>query len=150
MKKQFLITLILIFGFLVVTGQTKPKVIKLDYKRNAVYGEFLGNGLYYSINYERQFVLKDNERITVRIGLSDITLVTEFNYLIGGKNNFFETGAGYTYFFSDPDNLVLIRAGYRFQGNKGLIFRIAPLWAFNTETDSFGGFWCGFSVGYNF
>jgi len=150
MKKQLLIILILIFGSLIVKGQTKPKVIKMDFKRNAVYGEFLGNGLYYSINYERQFILKDNERITARIGFSDITLITEFNYLVGGKNNFFEPGVGYTYFFNDPDNLVMIRAGYRYQGKKGLIIRIAPQWAFNTESDSFGGFWGSISLGYNF
>jgi len=48
-----------------------------------------------------------------------------FNLAAGGPKHFFETGFGqYLMHLPQPD--FMIRAGYRYQGNKGLLIRVAP------------------------
>lgn len=91
------------------TDNVKPSDQSTDRKaKNLVYLELLGNGGLYSINYERMI----GNDLSARLGFSyfsvsasagdstaKASLVTApvmLNYMLGGKNHKFETGAGAT------------------------------------------------------
>ena len=131
-------------------------------RRNSFYLELMGNGAYYSLNYDRLFPLKKGEVLFLRIGGtsasgkdSDVIhpgIVAEFGILSGGERHFFDAGLGYTQFLGFPDRLVILRGGYRFTGTKGFLFRAAPMYIYNSEKgDTFGYcFYFGVSFGYSF
>lgn len=81
-------------------------------KKNALYFELFGNGLFYSFNYERMFYQKNNLHFDGRMGFSVIPFAdwgdegeeailamfpVEVNMLIGKRKNFLETGICHTY-----------------------------------------------------
>jgi hypothetical protein len=112
--------------------------------RNSIYLELLGNGVFYSINYDREF----NDYLGMRVGLSylpgvstafstteDIIMIpVMINTFIGNGNSKFELGAGIVYegfthstIFGSSDSQIIITTtiGYRYQQKAGgLIFRI--------------------------
>lgn len=93
----FLLNLISLSAF----GQTENNETRKI--RNAIYVEALGNGLLGSVNYERQ--LSRNPYFTARVGVGFytegnfyLTIPISLQYLIDlKKNNFIETGVGYTW-----------------------------------------------------
>jgi len=130
-------------------------------RKNSVYFELLGNGVIYSINYDRLIPLEKGLNLIVRFGGNEYHGVTNsqlsFNFigsaglLFGKRVHFFETSFGYTHFLREPDRLFTLAAGYRLQGRKGLVIRLTPMFIANTQTvDSFGGIWIGLSLGYSF
>ena len=131
-------------------------------RKNSFYLELMGNGAYYSLNYDRMFPLKKREVLFLRIGGttasekdSDVIhpgIVTEIGLLSGGERHFLDAGLGYTQFLGFPDRLVILRGGYRFAGAKGFLFRAAPMYIYNSEKgDTFGNcFYFGISLGYSF
>jgi hypothetical protein len=104
-------------------------------RENSIYGELLGSGFLLSINYEREIHRIDNVQVNFRVGFGSAIFITAvpligMNFLIGKRENFFELGFNgvRTYaidFFGGEGNYVLGNPvlGYRFQGDKGLIFR---------------------------
>ena len=138
---QSLIAVLLLLIVFSQTGysQTKP---------NSIYFEFIGNGVLYSINYDRLFT----EDISGRIGLmylskldwifftiDDIVIVpVTLNYLIGNGSNKFEIGAGIDYLSVSGGSIFGLHAnaseskvfgtatiGYRYQqADGGFLFRI--------------------------
>jgi hypothetical protein len=144
-----------------VTGQGPPGLPGStipDIGRNAIYIEIGGLGGSASINYERLLYQNESFGMAGRIGLgyaSTTTLLAEIDLLLLPSRHLFETGLGYMNVLNYPDQLISIRAGYRFQGDRGLIFRFAPMYLYNLErlkgkSDLFTGFWLGLSLGYSF
>jgi hypothetical protein len=133
-----------------------------SFRRNSFYLEFLGNGAYYSLNYDRAFPLKKSEVLFLRIGGTTAPekdseaihpgIVTEIGILSGGERHFFDAGLGYTRFLGFPDRLVILRGGYRFSGTNGFLLRAAPMYIYNSEKgDTFGNcLYFGISFGYSF
>jgi len=131
-------------------------------KRNSVYVELLGNAAVWSINFDRIMPLKDDMAVIMRVGGNEYhgkdTVKMSFNFLgaagilYGSHKNFFETSIGFTYFSGDPDRLLVLTGGYRYQGPKGLVIRATPMFIYNTEKgDTFGNsLWFGLSFGYSF
>lgn len=131
-------------------------------RKNSVYFEFLGNGVVYSLNYDRIFPLSEKLALTARIGGSEYhgseTDTLNFNIIMGAgilygvKKHYFESGLVYTGMTYFPDNLISVVAGYRFMGLKGFVIRVTPMYIYNTEKgDTFGNsLWVGFSLGYSF
>jgi hypothetical protein len=136
--------------------------------RNAFYIELLGNGLLYSINYDRLLT----DQISGRVGLMVIGAASDSsaaaviaapimaNYLFGRGNSHFETGIGVTLMSGAVDNVGEIddegfsgavgtaTLGYRYQRpGGGFVFR-AGLTPFFGR----GGIlpWFGLSFGYGF
>lgn len=70
---------------------------------------------------------------------SDRNDTLSFNFLgtagilQGSLVHFFETSLGYTHFWRDPDRLIVLTAGYRLQGRRGLVIRVTPMYIYNTE-----------------
>jgi len=132
------------------------------YRKNSIFLEILGNGAVYSFNYDRIFSLKNHKALVIRVGGNEYHGIhsekLSYNFIggagivHGGPKHFFDTGIGYTYFSGSPDRLFALMAGYRFQGKKGLLFRLTPMYINNSEKgDTFGnGLWFGLSVGYSF
>lgn len=135
---------------------------------NAVYVELLGNGLLYTLNYDRLFT----PHVSGRVGLMLLAagngesaagvLATPLmvNYLVGEGNSHFEAGAGILLINGAVDNVGTAEdegfsgsvgtatLGYRYQRpGGGFIFRIGVTPFFGL---SGGAPWAGISFGYGF
>ncbi|MFQ5865286.1 MAG: hypothetical protein ACE5IW_08680 [bacterium] len=137
---------------------------------NSIYLELLGNGILYSINYDRMF----SESICGRIGIMyiptgevdgeenvNVTIVpVTANYLVGKGKHKLELGLGALFVFADRDFdeqggavdeqgvAGTATFGYRFQPlNGGFVFRIGFTPIF---TDNGFAPWGGLSFGYGF
>ncbi len=123
-------------------------------KQNQLYLELGGNGMIYSINYERSlsenFTLRGGFGITPGIIFAEGTFIhipVTASYLIGGKSSKFETGLGATYFAgtdveifglpSDDQTLIFLTGiiGYRYISSGGFVFRIAFTPFYNGQTE---------------
>lgn len=104
-----------------------------DSLKNTLFLELFGNGIYYSVNYERQF----SHQFVARGGLSfyhnTIVVPLTFGKFFGKKKNHFELTAGvdfrsyYDTFELARENEILITGfvGYRLQNlAKFFLFRI--------------------------
>lgn len=129
-----------------------------------VYGEFLGNGLLFTANYDFRFKQRQ-KGLGMRVGLGFfggsgggiITIPVAINNLSGRAPNYLEVGLGATYAsFTDSDDffegassvLIIPSIGYRYQPRaKGFTGRIAF-----TPLIAGGGFitYGGLSAGYKF
>lgn len=142
-------------------GPAKPPT------RNAkqIYGEFLGNGLLFTANYDFRFGQRQ-KGLGMRVGLGFfggsgggiVTIPVAINNLSGRAPNYLELGLGVTYasftdsddFFDNSGSIIIVPSvGYRYQPRgKGFTGRIAltPL------ISPSGGFFTygGLSAGYKF
>lgn len=149
MKSKITYIFLCLFAFLGVnvTAQNESVSKQFDIKRNTVYYELFGNGLFAgSVNYDRLIRFNEKSGLILRGGLSwyeKIFPLGEINFLTGNQKHHFETGLGYTAFHEG--NVVFVRAGYRFHGDKGLLIRAAPIYCVN---ESF--LWFGISIGDQF
>jgi hypothetical protein len=115
---------------------------KVFFHRNSVYVELLGNGGYYSVNYDYLITPKNALKLSARAGISihpergtGPTIPLEVNLLFGNPNKrkkkgFLEIGTGYTWvrhFSNDIKfNYRINRIGYRRQSPYGgFMYRIA-------------------------
>ncbi|MDQ3557327.1 MAG: hypothetical protein M3409_11220 [Gemmatimonadota bacterium] len=141
---------------------------ELPRARNAAYLELLGNGLLYSVNYDRLF----SERISGRVGAALLAADSSesagrvlavpimVNYLAGTGNGRLEAGIGALVLTGEAENVEgsgnesfagvagTATLGYRYQPlNGGFVFR-----AGFTPLLSGGRFfpWLGISAGYAF
>tara|TARA_B100000780_G_C21095509_1_gene441808 strand:- start:957 stop:1472 length:516 start_codon:yes stop_codon:yes gene_type:complete len=79
--------------------------------KNTVFVEALGNGLFGSINYERQLTKEPGLSLRAGIGFYTeydfyLTLPFSIQYLIDlNRNNFIETGIGYTWVDAGADDI---------------------------------------------
>lgn len=131
---------------MVSIAQNKTNRDEIKIRRNAIYYEIFGNGFWHSLNYDRYLQFSKKSGIVLRGGISyyeKIFPLAEVNFLTGKNKHHFETGLGYTVFHEG--NVVFMRSGYRFHGNKGLLIRVAPMYCF---TEQF--IWFGVSFGYCF
>lgn len=137
--------------------------------KNTVFVEALGNGLFGSINYERQLTKEPGLSLRVGVGFYTeddfyLTIPTSLQYLISLKNNnFIETGVGYTWadagaddIFNDDvsnngDNLnnLFLSVGYRKHFGKDWMWKanFTPLITNNKDVTLP---WIGISIGKRF
>lgn len=131
----------------------------------AIYGELLGNGLLFSVNYDFRFT-KSQKGLGMRLGTGFfggsgggiLTIPVGINHLAGKAPNYFESGIGVTYatitgkddFFSGNGGSLLIPSiGYRYQPeNNGFFGKIAISPLISLEKDGGWFFWGGIGLGY--
>ena len=97
MAKVFLFSL---FMFSFINGFTQT-----DFRKNTIYGEFGGNGVFLSLNYERQLGTKPGLGFHLGVGNADadetfaFTIPVGVDYLfnISNQKSFIETGLGVTW-----------------------------------------------------
>lgn len=149
---------------------TIPLFSQENYSHNTVYGEFLGRGGFYSINYDRLFVVKEKTKISLSVGFSTLNNFRIHYYPIGlsvllGNKHHLEFGPGITVVegeFGTADfksveyqiySSYTFLLGYRFQKKEGgLMFRPSYLVGFssNDVADRDIYHWLGFAIGYTF
>ena len=130
-----------------------PNVLT-DFRKNSVSVELLGNGLIWSMNYERFIPVKRDFNITFRGGFSQsgggdfinqLGLIGESNALLFGAKNSMEIGLGYVYLMDDSRNSYpTIRLSYRHQSKWGMLIKFGFVYVDNTT------FWPGLTIGYSF
>ncbi len=142
-------------------------ICQTNSKKNDIYFELGGNGLFASVNYERQ--LTTTPKLGVRLGLGYYTenafylsVPVGVNYLfpLKNKNSFVECGFGATWtyvngnLFAKDNNLkadnfinYIPSIGYRVHTNRNVMWRINVSPIINTKT-FFP--WIGFSLGKRF
>lgn len=127
---------------------SNPKSTSMyDLKRNVLYIEGGGRGIAGSINYEGILPFAQNGGLALSISAGFLLdFVVGGNLVVGRSHNFFEIGTGY----SLPVGLLVPQLGYRFQGDKGFLFRVTGMY-FLSNGSTFGDFpWAGISFGYSF
>lgn len=137
MKKLILITLSVCFTSLLLLAQTESTEL---YKDKAIYVDFGGNSLLYSINIEKSLSSGYSPRLALGIGaeyLSSLTLnnlyyynslclIPTANLLFGKNSHFLETGLACLFAYGKGNFTPSARIGYRYQPkNGGFIFRVA-------------------------
>ncbi|WP_235297630.1 hypothetical protein [Portibacter marinus] len=153
---KYFITLLLTISYLSINAQ----------RNHAVYGELLGNGFFYSLNYEFA-IAKTDKNWRAKVGVSTLAYpfaITQISYLFGKKKYFMEVGAGANFlpFSNDNEKLSLLLTPnaalqFRYESSGGLLFRIglAPSFIplFDDEpafADPNNWIWPGVSLGYTF
>lgn len=125
-------------------------------EKNGVYVEAGGNGILYSVNYERRFFLHEVPRITARVGFSTLLayepfiIPLEITCLFGKKRHF---EAGYGYSIMQYDGYSVLRLGYRHESeDKKRVFRVAftPLLGVVSDDIVSSYPWLGVSYGLRF
>ena len=161
MKKIVLTSLLSIFAVIGIYAQ-ENRTNLLQERKNAVFLEAGGSAFWYSLNYEHRFMLKPMNRITLSTGVSllpDISFIgfLSAGYLYGNTHNL-EIGGSAGNVFTEKEFIGSVRIGYRYEGAKGLLFRVgfSPVYTKFAETGfkeySGKGFlpWGYLSVGYTF
>ncbi|MEN8227449.1 MAG: hypothetical protein ABFS38_04785, partial [Bacteroidota bacterium] len=155
MRKTILFLIISVLQTSVIAQQSEIGTTSIhESRKNSVYIEFGGVGFMSSLNYDRIIPIAKQLAIVPRVGIGIFDFVFpvyEINLIAGGPKHFFETGFG-QYLMNLPQPDFMIRAGYRYQGNKGLLLRAAPQ-LYNAEVDegiSELRFWFALSLGYSF
>lgn len=157
MKKLLLLLLIVLVSVTMVAQKT--------FKRNILYAELLGNGLFLSANYERQ--LSDKPGFGLHIGISlggdkpAIPLGVKYLFRLGKQKSFIETGIGVSLAernLWDDKNYIqaeknpykpgfIPSVGYRHQTPYGLMWRVNFTPVFTTYRNfSFFGVSVGWSL----
>ncbi len=155
MRKTTLITLLLFVCLISTFAQER---------KNSIFLEGGGAGLWYSVNYEYRIPVRLNQRLALGGGISMIPVwaphyigIASASYLVGHKN-IFEFGISPAYMFTDEEFWVSARIGYRYEASGGFQFRIgfSPIYGKFAETGlpeyNGKGFlpWGYLSVGYTF
>ena len=145
---------------------------------SSIYMELLGNGAWYSINFDKITVLNSSLSLASRIGFGYVpgmeirrfvAVPFELTTLAGAREHFFEIGPGITYLYLRSGSAIFsasnsiaanhnirasMRLGYRYQQESGGLMLRAGFIIINQvdlEWDSYeplSGFWPGISVGY--
>jgi hypothetical protein len=149
--------------------EARPDSALVGRARNAVYVELIGNGLLYSVNYDRMLT----DHLSARVGASYLGARTDtesaslatfpvmINYLTGARSNHhFEAGAGVTLLTASAEDLDdfeeagfdgiagTATLGYRYQRPQGgFVFRsgLTPFFGAGGVLVS-----AGVSLGYSF
>ena len=157
MRKSFLFVLAIALSSQLTAQQQ-------SFKKNTLYGEFLGNGLGLSIGYERQMGVKPGLGLHIGIGLSGDkpSIISGAKYLIdlGNHKSFFEAGLGIT--IADREYMGAKRnsqsnsnpytpayipsVGYRHHTKYGLMWRVSYTPVFSKYNSI--GLYPGISVGW--
>lgn len=177
--KNCILLILLVANVFVFSQDDSTKVMK-KLKRNVVFGEIGGNGLYGSLNYNRTTRrIGKKVRLSFRLGIAPnteprnngnpIEPLAEIGMLLGKAASYFELGLGasihsYTETNYSRSGKLLssrlvwnpyktLRLGCRFQKPEGGIFYCAaltPVLGENPFTGSSGFLWFGFGMGYCF
>lgn len=139
-----------------------------NFRKNTLFGEFGGNGVFLSLNYERQLGIKPGLGVHVGLGNADVdenfafTIPVGMDYLFNIRNqkSFIEAGAGVTwalqniwdgYNYTEPHKYkprFIPSIGYRHHTPYGLMWKITASPAF--AKNNIIPFYPGISLGWRF
>ena len=160
-------------------GQSKSLYQKIDTLKNQIFIEIFGNGIKYSVNYERRLTNWTQLNIASRFGLGyypfnyqTFSVPVEVTTFWGSDREFIETGVGFSFCSQEKailirmdsnesskntreQMLVTFRFGYRYQKPNGRSsLKLALTILFETSEGDFklldSQVPIGFSYGYRF
>ena len=161
--------LILVLSILIVPCQSNAQYSLAAPKQNQVYLELGGNGVIYSINYER--LLSENFSLRGGFGITPgfffvegtfIDIPVTASYLIGSERSKLEMGLGATFLASsnvevfgldsNDQSLIILTGivGYRYISPSGFVFRIFFTPLYSSEGDPPFVPYFGLSFGFAF
>ena len=165
---------LILINLIILTSSIKGQdtISEIDYL-NAVSIEALGNGVLFSINYERYLLKKNIYKISARTGITyhpmikgfndygGPGIILEINNSIGNSKHNLEIGIGanFAYLYEKPvgDRLLLYstpRLGYKYESNNRLFLRIGftPLIVLYSNSDPINvkRAWFGVGLGSRF
>jgi len=169
MKKIILLSKILLGWLILFQCNAAGQTSTTNFKQNQLYLELAGNGLIYSINYERflseDFTIRGGFGITPGLIFIEGTFIhipVTASYLIGSKTSKLELGLGATYFAGEDTEIFGLDAGdqslmfltgiigYRYTSPAGFVFRVffTPLYSSESEPNfnPYGGLSFGFML----
>jgi len=134
-KLLLLLTFLIIYSKAQDTLSLKRNDIK-KLPKNSFYAELVGSTYGIGINYERAISQGKNGIINLRIGMGSLYYIHALptfgiNGLIGDKKNYFELGFNcsrtFVTLFNEKKSYWIANpiGGYRYIGEKGLIFRLS-------------------------
>jgi hypothetical protein len=166
-KLLYIIIATAILSIIVIPKQVKGQ----NYSPNSVYVELLGNGFFYSINYDHRFtnnfggrfgfmIIEGQSEQSTDDQVSFAILPVMANYLVGSGSHRLELGAGlqfvlvggtlenYGTFSGGGIGGVTTTFGYRYQPvDGGFLFRVGATPFYNDGRPKLSG---GVSLGYAF
>jgi len=167
MKKIILLSKILLGWLILFQCNAAGQTLATNFKQNQLYLELGGNGLIYSINYERllseNFTLRGGFGITPGLIFVEGTFIhipVTASYLIGSKTSKLELGLGATYFAGKDTEIFGLDAGdqflvfltgiigYRYTSPAGFVFRVLFTPIYNSEEDPY--FYPSFGLSFGF
>lgn len=143
MKAQRNIKSLLLIIILLTNFASYAQLSEQASKKNQLYFELGGNGIIYSLNYER--LLTENLTLRAGFGITPGIIFVEgtfvhipvtVSYLIGGARSKFETGLGAVYFSGSDIKVFGLKSGelsevaltgiigYRYTSQGGFVFRV--------------------------
>jgi hypothetical protein len=165
---------LILFFFILNTGNLEAQRRRegrssnnsFDGTKNAFFVELLGNGILFSVNYDRRLINNFGLRAGIGyIGTSDVdgsgtsagilTVPVTANFLLGKNGRYFEVGGGATYVSGSTDNFDTSGSGII--GTISFMYRRQPqdggfMWKIGlTPLFGNGGFlpyWGGVGLGY--
>ncbi|MEE9371524.1 MAG: hypothetical protein V3V00_00560 [Saprospiraceae bacterium] len=159
-KCQLINRVIKIARSAIVASLSCISVLSYGQHKSVIYLELLGNGRFYSVNYDTRFLADRNTGWGARIGVSMYTIPeTEYvitmplliNYMRGNNGHYLEAGFG-TVFKAVVDNTFFnvggtISLGYRWQPpDKKILLKVN--WTPILSSDLFAPYWGGMSIGW--
>ena len=176
MKRIFLLSAFVLLASLSFSQNSDDTIVEMPYMKNTVYFEALGNGITYSLNYDRILAKHGKFALAGRIGgtynsatngfVPEFAFPLEISVLYGRRNHQMEFGAGYTAVhleedsndylgYYDEDNRPIrfrtLRFGYRYQNSKGgPFFRVGVMLLVMDRPNLYHSYWPwgGVSLGY--
>ncbi|HQF42505.1 MAG TPA: hypothetical protein PK073_06290 [Ignavibacteriaceae bacterium] len=169
MKAQRNFKSLLLISILLTSFASYAQLSEQANKKNQLYFELGGNGIIYSLNYERLLT----ESLTLRAGIgitpgmifvegTFIHIPLTVSYLIGGARSKFETGLGAVYLSGSDIKVFGLQAGelsavaltgiigYRYTSRGGFVLRVlfTPFYNSSAESKFFlsGGISFGFML----
>ncbi len=141
-----------------------------------VYGELLGTGMGFSLNYDMRLKPDRKDGLGFRAGIGMIpdsysgnwtTLPLGINYVLGKRKHGFEMGLGVTFLYNaSGENLFIelyddeprrkltsaeiFNVGYRYQASPKLLLRATNSFMYTGMGYFYPPFWPGISAGYTF
>lgn len=133
MKKIYFI-LLLICALNISQSKAQQTADSVSRRAQNVYAELLGQGLFFTANYDTRFSNKRNG-IGGRIGIGYIagggdnaaTIPIGLNYLLGKGKHFFEIGLGVTYLSGRLNDEIFNTNFKSFVGTTSFSYRVQPV-----------------------
>lgn len=120
MTKQLFLQIAILFFPLLAASQDSGSILAADLKRNSIYFEVSGQGIYPSISFDRIYRIEEKRKTSFTSGLTLIPTSNLFvfsvpvshNWLFGKRNHYLECGIGVTAMYLREGNISASRGYY--------------------------------------
>lgn len=121
-----------------ILALAKPLLGQNAFRKNTLYGELAGNGIFLSLNYERQLTHKPGLGVRVGVGYASsdetfrLSIPVGVNYLLNLRNHksFMDAGLGATW-----SEAAIVKSSFPGDDNSGHMVSFVPSLAYRHQTN---------------